>query len=177
MVKQSIYALLISLFLLAACSTQQVKQYTLDVAAVSASMLAFDQSLSLAIPTIERNLGHYTTDEQNQLIEIRDRLLTIRGSLGMHLDRDNPTSIFIAYDQARVMYLQAEEAYITAKDLVKPRLHMMTAGEQQMLRNLDIHARRLSIHLERLFEMTQGDITASMIELLTLATLIAEIVQ
>ncbi|MCU7934138.1 MAG: hypothetical protein KZQ99_04565 [Candidatus Thiodiazotropha sp. (ex Dulcina madagascariensis)] len=164
---------------MSACTTTQVKQFILDVAGVSTGLMVFDQTFDLAVEAITRHIDQYSPDEQAQLLNIHDQLVSVRDKLTRLLDHtESVASIIIAADELGVLHLQARTAYLDARSLITPVFDTLPPADQQLLLNLDAHAKRLDVRLARLAHLPAGsDMTTSVVEILTVFTLIAQALQ
>ncbi|MCU7841926.1 MAG: hypothetical protein KZQ94_21455 [Candidatus Thiodiazotropha sp. (ex Troendleina suluensis)] len=162
-----------------ACTTTQARRFTLDVAGVGTGLMVFDQTLELAVDAVTRNFGQYTPDEQAKLHEIQARLETVRDSIAGMLDNaGHVAQVMVAPDQIMILHWQARQVYREAKSLVMPRFSSLPPPDQQLLLNLDAHARRLDANLSRLVNVPGGaDMTPSILELLTVVTLVSQAMQ
>lgn len=137
-----------------ACNTDQATGYAVNAASLARAGAELHLTYDAVSTVIATRLDSYSAEEQLLLQQVDTALTELRSAV-QRFDAGSATAVLSA-EQLSHLYRQARTAYISARQVIEPRLATMPPGERAALQRFDDQAHALDAAVEALLQTPDG---------------------
>ena len=175
---KTVYALLLIIFLLPLTGCQNTKEYAVDVAAVTSSLLRMDVQYDALSDYVTNKLPNVSGPERQQLSQLNTDLMQLReGVRSLVKESGGIGQALVKVEQVRQLYNSARFSYLQARKIVTSKSGSIDGFMLSRLRSFDAQAVRLDQVIQKILNSPgQSDITQAVTDALTIGAAAAKLI-
>jgi hypothetical protein len=172
--KSFLFLIVVWALFLTGCTEQQ-RQFAIDSATVSASLVTLDHQFEHALAKIDRSV--FSEEELVTLDKAVGDLQQLRQELkGLVKERGGVGMLLMDMQHASRLFAMGKQAYLDAKAVIVPHLTELTLADQLLLSDMERAAKRLDAAMVSITMAPEGtDITPYIRDALVIARSVAEL--